>query len=123
MGLYDAIMIKDNHIKIIGSLDIAVQKIKQKIKYKMIEIEVETQKDAIRAAELGVDIIMLDNFELESTKKTIKKIRKINSNIIIEISGGITLKNIKKYASFADRISIGYITHSVKNIDFSLEVI
>ena len=123
MGLYDAIMIKDNHIKIIGSLDIAVQKIKQKIKYKIIEIEVETQKDAIRAAELGVDIIMLDNFELESTKKTIKKIRKINSNIIIEISGGITLKNIKKYASFADRISIGYITHSVKNIDFSLEVI
>ena len=123
MGLYDAIMIKDNHIKIIGSLDIAVQKIKQKIKYKMIEIEVETQKDAIRAAELGVDIIMLDNFELESTKKTIKKIRNINNNIIIETSGGITLENIKKYASFADRISIGYITHSVKNIDFSLEVI
>ena len=123
MGLYDAIMIKDNHLKIIGSVNIAIKTVKQKIKNKIIEIEVEDEKDAIKAAESGVDVIMLDNFKPESAKKTTEKIRKINSKILIEISGGITLENIQKYASFADRISIGYITHSVKNIDFSLEVI
>ena len=122
MGLYDAIMIKDNHLKIIGSIDVAFKIIKQKIKYKKIEIEVENEKDAIKAAEFNIDVIMLDNFEPESAKKTAEKIRKINNKIFIEISGGITLENIEKYASFADRISIGYITHSVKNIDFSLEV-
>ncbi len=94
-----------------------------KIKDKIIEIEVENEKDAIKAAELSVDVIMLDNFEPESAKKTAEKIRKINNKIFIEISGGIKLKNIQKYASFADRLSLGCITHSVKNIDFSLEVI
>ena len=123
MGLYDAILIKDNHLKIVGSVEVAIKTIKQKIKDKIIEIEVENEKDAIKAAGLGVDVIMLDNFEPESAKKTVIKIRKINSKILIEISGGITIENIKKYASFADRISLGCITHSVKNIDFSLEVI
>lgn len=123
MGLYDAVMIKDNHIKIIGSVEIAIKTVKQKIKDKIIEIEVETEKDAIKAAELGVDVIMLDNFDPESAKKTAEKIRKINNKILIEISGGITKENIQRYASFADRISLGCITHSVKNIDFSLEIL
>ncbi len=123
MGLYDAVMIKDNHIKIIGSVEIAIKIVKQKIKDKIIEIEVETEKDAIKAAELGVDVIMLDNFDPESAKKTAEKIRKINNKILIEISGGITKENIQRYASFADRISLGCITHSVKNIDFSLEIL
>jgi nicotinate-nucleotide pyrophosphorylase (carboxylating) len=123
MGLYDAIMIKDNHIKLSGSVESAINIIKQKIKDKIIEIEIEYEKDAIIAAELGVDIIMLDNFKPESAKKITEKIKKINKNILIEISGEITLENIKKYASFADRISLGCITHSVKNIDFSLEFI
>ncbi len=123
MGLYDAIMIKDNHLKIIGSIDSAINIIKHNIKNNIIEIEVENEKDAIKAAEFGIDVIMLDNFKSESAKKTVEKIRKINNKILIEISGRITSENIKKYASFADRISVGYITHSVKNIDFSLEVI
>jgi nicotinate-nucleotide pyrophosphorylase (carboxylating) len=123
MGLYDAIMIKDNHIKLSGSVESAINIIKQKIKDKIIEIEIENEKDAIIAAELGVDIIMLDNFKPESAKKITEKIKKINKNILIEISGGINLENIKNYASFADRISLGCITHSVKNIDFSLEFI
>jgi nicotinate-nucleotide pyrophosphorylase (carboxylating) len=123
MGLYDAVMIKDNHLKVIGSVEIAINAVKQKIKDKIIEIEVENQNDAVKAAELGVDVIMLDNFEAESAKKTAEKIRKINNKILIEISGGITNENIQRYASFADRISLGCITHSVKNIDFSLEVL
>jgi nicotinate-nucleotide pyrophosphorylase (carboxylating) len=66
---------------------------------------------------------MLDNFEPETAKNISEKIKKVNSKILIELSGGINLENIQKYASFADRISLGCITHSVKNIDFSLEII
>jgi nicotinate-nucleotide pyrophosphorylase (carboxylating) len=123
MGLYDAVMIKDNHLKMVESIETAIKTVEHKIKNKIIEIEVENEKDALKAAELGVDVVMLDNFDAESARKTVEKIRKINKKILIEISGGVTIENIKKYASFADRISLGCITHSVKNIDFSLEFI
>ena len=122
-GLYDAIMIKDNHIKIMGSVENAVQKIKNKIKVKPIEIEVQNEKEAITVAKLNVDVIMLDNFTSNNAKLTSEKIRKINPKILIEISGGVNQKNILDYASFADRISLGYLTHSIKSIDFSLEII
>jgi len=121
-GLYDAIMIKDNHLKLIGSIERAIKKIKENVKNKIIEVEVENEKDAIIAAKLNVDVIMLDNFNPKSAEIVTKKIKKINSNILIEISGGINPKNITKYASFADRISLGYLTHSIKSKDFSLEI-
>ncbi|KYK22100.1 nicotinate-nucleotide pyrophosphorylase [Thermoplasmatales archaeon SG8-52-2] len=122
-GLFDAVMIKDNHIKLIGSVERAIKIVKEKVKNKIIEVEVENEKDALTAANLNVDVIMLDNIDPNSGEQIAKKIRKINQNIIIEISGGITSENIKKYASFADRISLGYITHSIRSIDFSLEII
>ena len=121
-GLYDAILIKDNHIKIAGSVEKTIKKIQEKIKNKIIEIEVENEKDAITAAKLDVGIIMLDNFEPKQAEQVAEKIKKINNNILIEVSGGINLENITKYASFSDRISLGYITHSVRSKDFSLEM-
>jgi len=122
-GLYDAVMIKDNHIKIVGSIETAIKKVKQKIHDKTIEVEVENEEDALKAAKLDVDVIMLDNFKPEDAKKITEEIRKINSNVMIEISGGITPDNILEYASFADRVSLGYLTHSIKSKDFSLEII
>jgi nicotinate-nucleotide pyrophosphorylase (carboxylating) len=122
-GLFDAIMIKDNHIKIAGSVDKAIQKINEKLGNKKIEIEVENKDDALTAARYDVDFIMLDNFDPKSAEALTGKIKKINPNIKIEISGGVTKENITDYASFADRISLGYITHSAKNKDFSLEFI
>jgi nicotinate-nucleotide pyrophosphorylase (carboxylating) len=122
-GLFDAVMIKDNHIKLVGSVERAIKKVKDKVKNKIIEVEVENEKDALTAANLNVNVIMLDNIDPKSGEKIAEEIRKINQNIIIEISGGITSENIKKYASFADRISLGYITHSIRSIDFSLEII
>lgn len=122
-GLYDAIIIKDNHIKIMGSVENAIQKIKNKIKDEPIEIELQNEKEAITAAKLNVDVIMLDNFTYKNAKITSEKIKKINPKILIELSGGINQKNISDYASFSDRISLGYLTHSIKSIDFSLEII
>ena len=122
-GLYDAVLIKDNHLRLIGSIEKAIQKIKENVKNKIIEVEVENEKDAVIAAKLNVDVIMLDNFNPRAAEMVAKKIKKINKNILIEISGGINAKNIIKYASFADRISLGYLTHSIKSIDFSLEIL
>jgi nicotinate-nucleotide pyrophosphorylase (carboxylating) len=122
MGLYDAFMIKDNHLKMIGSIEKAVALIQNKNDGKIVEIEVETEKDAITAARQQVDVIMLDNFPSKKAFEITKIIRKINPSIMIEVSGGITPENIVEYASFPNRISLGYITHTIRNIDFSLEL-
>jgi nicotinate-nucleotide pyrophosphorylase (carboxylating) len=123
LGLFDAVMIKDNHIKLVGSVDEAIKKVKEKVRDKIIEVEVENEEDATTAAKLGLDVIMLDNFDGRSGGIVAKKIREINPDILIEISGGVTPDNIANYASFADRISLGYLTHSIKSKDFSLEII
>jgi nicotinate-nucleotide pyrophosphorylase (carboxylating) len=121
-GLYDAILIKDNHIKIAGSVSEAIQRMEKNNVHRTIEIEVENEEDALIAAAHNVDVIMLDNFSAEHAQKTTQKIRQHHSKILIEISGGITPENIIQYAPFADRISLGYLTHSIKNKDFSMEL-
>jgi nicotinate-nucleotide pyrophosphorylase (carboxylating) len=122
-GLFDVVLIKDNHLKYFNSIEKVIKKIKKKVTNKIIEIEVENEEDACIAAKMNVDVIMLDNFNPQNCEKIAKKIRKINSNVLIEISGGITPDNILQYAAFADRISLGYITHSIKAKDFSLIII
>ena len=121
-GLYDAVLIKDNHLRGVNSVKEAVQRIKREIHNKIIEVEVENEHDALVVAQMTVDVIMLDNFDAKSGMRVAEKIRKINPDIIIEVSGGITPENILSYASFADRISLGYLTHSIQNKDFSLEM-
>jgi len=122
-GLYDAAMIKDNHIRLVGSVAEAIKRVKSKIQDKTIEVEVENENDAVTAAKMNIDVIMLDNMSPEKAEKISGKIREINENVLIEISGGITPDNIKNYASFADRISLGYLTHSARSRNFSLEII
>jgi nicotinate-nucleotide pyrophosphorylase (carboxylating) len=119
-GLYDAVLIKDNHLKVIGSVQEAIKRAQQK--HSAIEIEVEHESDALTAARMNVTVIMLDNLDPMTGKRIAGKIRQINPHIVIEVSGGITVENIEKYASFADRISLGCLTHSVKSKDFSLEI-
>ena len=122
-GLFDAVLIKDNHIRVVGSVEDAIKRAKQKVHDKVIEVEVENEKDALVAAEMKVDVIMLDNFTPDVGERVARKIREINRDVLVEISGGVTPDNIVEYASFADRISLGYLTHSVKSIDFSLEIV
>lgn len=121
-GLYDWVLIKDNHLKLIGSADKALKLVHTKLPRKIIEIEVENELDALTAAKRNVDVIMLDNVPPKTGERIALKIRQINPHIHIEVSGGITRDNITKYAKFADRISLGYLTHSVKSKDFSLEI-
>jgi nicotinate-nucleotide pyrophosphorylase (carboxylating) len=121
-GLYEWVLIKDNHLKIIGSVEEALKRVQAKVRNKTIEIEVENEHDALAAARRNVDVIMLDNLDPTIGETIARKIRQINSHILIEVSGGITRDNITHYAKFANRISLGYLTHSVKSKDFSLEI-
>lgn len=121
--LSDAIMIKDNHLKIIGSLESAMKKVNIVKFNKKIEVEVTSRNLAIEAAEHGADIIMLDNMSAEQVKEVSSELKNLRPDVILEISGGITPDNIEDYAPYADVISLGWLTHSAPAKDFSLGVV
>ncbi len=126
LRLDDMILVKDNHIAIAGSVENAVKKAKQNAPLnKKIEVEVTSGTDALKTAEAGADIIMLDNFSPKQIREAIKALKKAGffGKILLEISGGITAENLLEYASTqVDIISLGELTHSVKALDISLEI-
>lgn len=125
--LDDQILIKDNHIAIAGGLEEALRRVISSASFsKKIEVEARSFEEAVRAAELGVDIVMLDNMSVEDVRRVIERFRELGlrDRVLIEVSGNINESNILDYARLGpDIISMGAITHSVKSIDMSLEVI
>jgi len=121
--LSSAVMIKDNQIRLMG-LENAIREAKKMASFtKKIEVEVESLDDAVRAARLGVDIIMFDNMSPEMIKEGVKKVKAIDARILLEASGGITLKNIKDYArTGVDAISLGALTRDARWLDFSMDI-
>jgi nicotinate-nucleotide pyrophosphorylase (carboxylating) len=126
-GLDDMVLIKDNHIVAVGSVEEALKRALDNVSFsKKIEIEVETIEDAINVAGLGADIIMLDNFYPDKAQECIEKLEELDlrDNVLIEISGGITSDNIMDYAKLnIDIISLGALTHSTRSLDYSLKVV
>jgi nicotinate-nucleotide pyrophosphorylase (carboxylating) len=120
-NLGDAVLIKDNHIALHGSLEEAVKSVKGKVSFtKRIEVEVTTLEQAKRAFSLGVDAILLDNM---SPKEVEEVVRDLGGRVILEASGRINPDNVVDYArTGVDIISSGYITHSSRSIDYSLDV-
>jgi len=128
IGLWDGVMIKDNHLRALreNAIKESVSVFKGR-GYKNIEVEVENIAEFEDALDAGADIIMLDNMKTEDIKKAVKlknaKDKGRFKNVILEASGGISLENVKKIAKTGvDRISIGKLTHSAPSIDFSLEI-
>ena len=119
-NLSDAIMLKDNHINAAGSITEAIKLAREYSPFiKKIEIEVEDLRGVEEAVKAGVDIIMLDNMDIETTKKAIKI---INKQAIIECSGNIDITNINRFKGLEiDYVSSGAITHSAKILDLSLK--
>ncbi|KHD84562.1 carboxylating nicotinate-nucleotide diphosphorylase [Heyndrickxia ginsengihumi] len=117
-GLYDAVMLKDNHIAFAGSIENAIRTVKEHIGHTVkIEVEIETKEQLLEAIDANVDIIMFDNRTPEEIKAWISL---VPSHIATEASGGITLNNINDYAQTGvDWISLGFLTHSVKALDIS----
>ena len=126
-GLYDMILVKDNHIEANGGIESTLKNLRKVKKSPELKIEVEVKNlfefEKVLIAGSGVvDIVMLDNFNIQDVKKAIKINR---DRFNIEISGGINEKNINKYSKIdgIDYISIGSLTHSIKSIDISLDFI
>jgi nicotinate-nucleotide pyrophosphorylase (carboxylating) len=118
-GLYDGVMIKDNHIAACGSITKAVKKVQEQMGPMVkIEVETETEEQVAEAASAGCDIIMFDNRSPDEIRNLIKVVPK---HILTEASGGITMESLPAYGDTGvDYLSLGFLTHSVTSLDISL---
>lgn len=123
-GLYDAFLIKDNHIAVAG-LEKAVSRVRESGIAKTVEVEVSAAEDAVKACRLGVDIVMLDNMKPDAIEKAINEIEKegLREGVKIELSGGITLENLESFLRLQpDIISMGALTTGAKWLDMSMRI-
>lgn len=120
-GLYDAVMLKDNHLTAVGGLTEAVKRVRTTIGHMIkIEVECETMEQVEEAVACGVDVIMLDNMKIDEMQAAVQY---IDGRAIVEASGGIQEDQLRQVAETGvDLISIGALTHSVRAMDFSLDI-
>ncbi|MCK5725850.1 MAG: carboxylating nicotinate-nucleotide diphosphorylase [Thiotrichaceae bacterium] len=123
IGLYDRVLIKENHIMAAGSIEQAVSQAKQLHKTLLIEVEAETMDEFAQAQAAGADIIMLDNFSLENMRIAVAENALNKGKIKLEASGGINLETIQAIAETGvDYISIGEITKNITAVDLSMRI-
>jgi nicotinate-nucleotide pyrophosphorylase (carboxylating) len=126
MGLYDMIMLKDNHIDYAGGIAKAIKNTREYLKKNKLELEIEIEARSIDDVKTilsvgGVNRIMLDNFDV---KQTLAAVKEIAGRYETESSGGITLETIRSYAECGvDYISVGALTHHIKSLDMSLKAV
>ncbi len=120
-GLYDAVMLKDNHLAAVGGLTEAVERIKAQVGHMTkIEVECESFEQVKEAVSCSVDVIMLDNMSLDEMREAVQY---IDHRVIVEASGGMKEERLRDVAETGvDLISIGALTNSVKALDFSLDL-
>ncbi|MFQ6065200.1 MAG: carboxylating nicotinate-nucleotide diphosphorylase [Candidatus Bathyarchaeia archaeon] len=127
LHLDDLVLIKDNHLAIVGHVGEAVKRARSAVSFsKKIEVEVSSRKDALEAVEAGADIVMLDNVSPEEIKDIISLLEEkgLRRRVLIEASGGINEENVVEYAATgADILSLGEVTDSVETLDMSLDVV
>ncbi|MDR6727182.1 nicotinate-nucleotide pyrophosphorylase (carboxylating) [Paenibacillus amylolyticus] len=123
-GLYDAVMIKDNHIKGSGGITAAVERARAAIPHTMtIEVETEDLNQVREALQAGADIIMLDNMHPDRMREAVAIIREQSPHVKVEASGNVSLKTIRGIAeSGVDVISVGRLTYSFESLDISLDL-
>jgi nicotinate-nucleotide pyrophosphorylase (carboxylating) len=126
MRLDEMVLIKDNHLVLVSDLGKCIRLAKKNVGSSIkVECEVRTKEEALAAVAAEADTVMLDNFTPKQAQQTIRQIRRmgLRNKVKIELSGGINQNNIRQYSrTKPDFISLGYITHSSKTIDFSLEI-
>jgi len=124
-GLFDGVLIKDNHIRAVGGVSRAVKLAQKRVHHlSKVEVEVKNIREVREALSAGADIIMLDNMPVDKIKKAVDIIRSQNPHIIIEASGNIKLESVRAIAATGvDLISIGALTHSAQAVDISMEIL
>lgn len=123
-GLFDAVLIKDNHIKAAGGIAATIAAVREQIPHTMkIEIEVENLEQLQEALSAGPDIIMYDNMKPDMMREATVIVKRIAPHILVEASGGVNLQTIKTIAETGvDIISVGRLTYSVSSLDISLDL-
>jgi len=120
-GLFDGILIKDNHIKAVGNIREAVQRAKSSHQLTKIEVEVRNLDELNEAIEAGADVVMLDNMTIPDMREAV---RISKSRVLLEASGSVNLENVRDIAETGvDLISIGALTHSAPSVDISLKIV
>jgi nicotinate-nucleotide pyrophosphorylase (carboxylating) len=120
-GLYDMMMVKDNHIKAIKSISLAVRRARESYPALPLEVEVDSLEHLKEALSLPVDRILLDNMDIETIHKAVVL---TNNRVPLEVSGGVTLENVRPIAEAGvNYISVGALTHSAPAVDLSLEIL
>ena len=126
LRLDDAVLIKDNHLALAGSITESVRKAKSKVSFtKKIEVEATSPEQAVEAGLAGADIVLLDNMTPQEAKRSVNVLetKKLRKHILVEVSGGITRENLASYVKTGvDVISVGSITNSARAIDMSFEL-
>ncbi|MBW1645335.1 MAG: carboxylating nicotinate-nucleotide diphosphorylase [Deltaproteobacteria bacterium] len=125
MGLFDGVLIKDNHIRAAGSIGKAVARARQLAPHTLkIEVEVENMEQLAEACRAGADIILLDNMTVSKLREAVAWTRERHPDILLEASGGIDLETVAAVAATGvDLISVGKLTHSARAIDISMNII
>ena len=121
MGLYDGVLIKDNHIAVSGGIANAVKKVRQQISHLIkVEVEAATFEEVKEAMAAGADVIMLDNMDLEQIRQAV---RMIDKKALVEVSGNVTRERLRELAKTGvDLISIGALSHSAVAVDLSMRI-
>jgi nicotinate-nucleotide pyrophosphorylase (carboxylating) len=120
-GLFDGILIKNNHITAVGSVSEAVRRAREGHHLSKIEIEVETLQELADAVEAGADIVMLDNMSVDDMRKAVQTVQ---GKVLLEASGGVNLDTVRDIAGTGvDLISVGALTHSASAVDISLQLV
>lgn len=124
--LDDAVLIKDNHLALVGSVTEAVERARKHASFtKKIEVEADTLDQALQAAQAGADIVLLDNMSPDQIRTVLSLLKDggLRDKVLVEASGGINPDNIMAYAKLeVDVISTGYITHSARSLNLNLEL-
>jgi nicotinate-nucleotide pyrophosphorylase (carboxylating) len=119
-GLFDAILIKDNHVRLAGRVDEAIRRVRRAHPGIRIEVEAQSLAEVDQAIEAAADTILVDNMTLEDIRESV---RRAHGRSAVEISGGVTLERIAELASTgAQYVSVGGLTHSAPAVDISFEI-
>jgi nicotinate-nucleotide pyrophosphorylase (carboxylating) len=120
-GLHDAFLVKDNHLLVDADINAVVARCRALAPGKMVQVEADRPEQAFEAARAGADSVLLDNFAPELARATYKRLKAEFPRVMVEVSGGVTPANVEQYADAADRISLGWLTHSAPAVDFGLD--
>lgn len=123
LRLDSAILIKENHVEVAGSVEEAVRRVRERHPNAPLQVEARSREEALAAVACGARSVLLDNFTPDALSEVARELRAIDAGVFLEASGGIAPEDAHRFARHVDRVSLGRLTHSVTAIDFGLDLV